>query len=340
MTNEPLRCLLVDNDEDFLSLSLQTFEQRFANAGMPATFIPAASRDEARRLLSTAAPGTFDLVMTDMLFAPLDDPDAPPEEHVNVGADVIRDAVAARVGFVVGYTKSGDTTYARLHASARSSGVDYFCTRADLAAPEHESVISEIVERLRALPDDTAESPATQQADPSRVAVVHGAHNAAREALFPYLRAIGLKPTEFCRALNWTGEGTPPLAATLDQLFARTQAVVVLLTPDESVQLHPAIAQQRNRDERGFQPRPNVYFELGMAWALNRKRTILVSLGDIRTPSDLEGLHVLELSDEPSVRNELYERLETADCAVERTEAMYSAGDFSAAIASFAMDGS
>lgn len=332
----PLACLLVDNAEDFLQLGRRLLHRRLLDLGVPTHVTVAKSSEEAHELFESHGPGHFGLVFTDMLFAPLDSPHAPPENHVPMGIEIVTAAARAKAGFIVGYTKGGGDQYAKLHADARRAGAHFFCTRQQLTAPQPDAVFPELVSAMQragavrppggqaeATPAASATTGQPEHAEDRRlVAVVHGRNNQAVEEVFTWLRAVGLRPVEFRQAISWTQHGSPTIQAALDQLFARTQAVLVLLTPDECVRLHPRLAVDEP-DERGAQPRPNVYFEAGMAWVLNRRRTVFVWLGRVRPASDLAGLHAQVLDDSAERRDELFERLQVAGCDVQRSNAMY-----------------
>ena len=80
-----------------------------------------------------------------------------------------------------------------------------------------------------------------QQVRPSvatrEVFVVHGRNAAARDALFQFLRAIGLHPLEWTEAVRSTGKGSPYIGDILDAAFSRAHAIVVLFTPDDEARL-------------------------------------------------------------------------------------------------------
>lgn len=69
-----------------------------------------------------------------------------------------------------------------------------------------------------------------QLPDPRIVFVVHGRNIGRRDALFRFLRSIGLKPLEWSQALMSTGRTSPYIGEVLDAAFAKAQAVVVLMT--------------------------------------------------------------------------------------------------------------
>ncbi len=112
----------------------------------------------------------------------------------------------------------------------------------------------------------------------SRVFVVHGRNAGARDAMFEFLRAIGLRPIEWAQAVQATGKGSPYIGEILDAAFERAQAVVVLMTPDEIAYLRTEYGHGTNDPETqpAAQARPNVLFEAGMA--MGRDRTAPSSL--------------------------------------------------------------
>lgn len=154
-----------------------------------------------------------------------------------------------------------------------------------------------------------------------RVFVVHGRNSKASRSMFAFLRSLGLKPFEWDQAVALTGEGSPYLGRILDVAFEHAQAVVVLMTPDDVVHLHPDHASGDADPEvrPGGQARPNVLFEAGMAMGRTERRTILVELGEVRTPTDIQGRHVIRLNNSAEMRSALARRLVNADCAVDQS---------------------
>ncbi len=155
--------------------------------------------------------------------------------------------------------------------------------------------------------------------DPRQVFVVHGRNATARDALFDFLRSIGLQPIEWSQAVKLTGEGSPYIGQVLNAAFGAAQAIVVLMTPDEITYLRTEYAN--GADDPDTQPaaqaRPNVLFEAGMALGRSPDRTILVELGAVRPFSDVAGRHALRLDGGPGGRKDLAARLEAAGCSVD-----------------------
>ncbi len=177
---------------------------------------------------------------------------------------------------------------------------------------------------------------ASQGVDTRKVFVVHGRNNAAREALFTFLRAIGLHPLEWSEIVQATGKASPYIGEVLEKGFSIAQAVVVLMTPDDEARLreqYQSANEPPHETELTPQPRPNVLLEGGMALGLFPDRTVIVELGQLRPVSDIGGRHVIRMTDKPERRVDLAQRLETAGCAVNRSGTdWFSAGDFSAAL--------
>ncbi|MCY3912587.1 MAG: nucleotide-binding protein [Chloroflexi bacterium] len=168
------------------------------------------------------------------------------------------------------------------------------------------------------------------------VFVVHGRNGAAREAMFTFLRTIGLHPIEWSEAVKATGGPNPYVGQVLQTAFSLAGAVLVLFTPDDEAWLKPHF---RRPDDPSYetspsgQARPNVLFEAGMAMGGNENRTVLVELGTLRPFSDIAGRHVIRLDDSPGRRQELAQRLGSAGCPVnlDGTD-WYRAGEFEAAL--------
>jgi predicted nucleotide-binding protein len=169
--------------------------------------------------------------------------------------------------------------------------------------------------------------------DTSVVFVVHGRDQAAHDAMFTFLRSIGLKPLEWIEAVRATGKPTPYVGEILDAAFNRAQAVVVLMTPDDEARLRQSLQEPKDPPhEKSLTPqaRPNVFFEAGMAIGRHEDRTVLVELGALRPFSDVGGRHVIRLNNSSQRRQELADRLRTAGCPVNLSGTdWHTAGDFS-----------
>jgi hypothetical protein len=173
------------------------------------------------------------------------------------------------------------------------------------------------------------------------VFVVYGRNLAARDAMFEFLRSLGLEPLDWDKLLAATGEASPYIGDVLAAGFPMAQAVVVLLTPDDEARVRPAFADRRDPPhelELTTQARPNVLFEAGMALAIHPKSTILVELGELRPFSDVAGRHVVRMNDGLEARRSLIGRLRTAGCPIDMNGAWKETGGFTDALLVAAAD--
>ncbi len=174
--------------------------------------------------------------------------------------------------------------------------------------------------------------------DTRRVFVVHGRNERAREAIFTFLRSIGLEPLEWSHAVLETKKTAPYVGEILDAAFKQAHAIVVLFTPDDEARLLGAFGTSgdpEHETELTGQARPNVLFEAGMAFGRSEERTILVELGNLRPFSDTAGRHVIRLDGSTQRRQDLANRLDSAGCPVNiKGTDWHTAGDFEAAIES------
>jgi predicted nucleotide-binding protein len=148
------------------------------------------------------------------------------------------------------------------------------------------------------------------------VFVVYGRDTRASEGMKQLLRAVSLTPVDWEEAVEWTGQASPMILDVIQTAFARVQAAVVLFTPDEFAELRKELQDTGDPevDRWGFQPRPNVFIEAGMALALYRNRTLLVQIGQVRIPSDLHGMHFIRFDGSDKSRHTLITRLTNAGC--------------------------
>lgn len=120
----------------------------------------------------------------------------------------------------------------------------------------------------------------------NKIFVVHGHDDSAKTALEVFLTEIGLEPIVLHRQ--------PDEGKTLIEKFEKHSDVgyaFILLTPDEIAYLEKDESKpddQRNKEKRA---RPNVIFEFGFfVGKLGRARVCCLHTGDVKLPSDLDGL--------------------------------------------------
>ena len=140
--------------------------------------------------------------------------------------------------------------------------------------------------------------------------IVHGHDDKAKAALENFLKSLGIQVLTFSRA------GANDLTGTnLDAALGgieRANVVFLLFTPDEQTSLHDpdtgqyAAMSENGEPGAGWQPRPNVLIEAGIAVAVARKKTALLKLGTIRRISDIDGVRHIEMH-KPHVHDELWD---------------------------------
>ena len=235
-----------------------------------------------------------------------------------------------QISYSPGFYVSGmpKTTYPR-----------YYVGGLDSAAALLESLIDEINEYWEddKQPDSLPRTSADTPDGTNEVFVVHGRNAEARNALYEFLRCIGLRPLEWPEAVDATGKPAPYVGDILDSVFSRAHAVVVLFTPDDEARLKEQFrtdSDPSHEAELTGQARPNVLFEAGMAMARHQERTVLVELGTLRPFSDIAGRHAVRMDNSSQRRQELAQRLEAAGCPVNlRGVDWHSAGDFEDTVA-------
>lgn len=156
--------------------------------------------------------------------------------------------------------------------------------------------------------------------DGNHVFVVHGRNEKVRKALFAFLRAVGVQPIEWNKALALTKKGSPYVGEVIEAAFNKAKVIVVLFTPDDEAKLKSEFIRKGEPNfERRLtgQPRPNVLFEAGMAFGRQPNTTILVQVGRIRAVSDVAGRHIVHLTNSMTSRQQLVSKLKTAGLTVD-----------------------
>jgi predicted nucleotide-binding protein len=168
--------------------------------------------------------------------------------------------------------------------------------------------------------------------DRRNVFVIYGRDAPARHAVFDFLRALGLRPLEWEELVKATGKMAPFLSETVRVGLGLATAVVVLLTPEDVVHLHPGLREQGEptaETEDSMQARPNVLLELGMALDAKPEGTLVLVVGEHRPVTDLGGMSYVRLTGSPECRSRIADRLKVAGCLVNAVGTDWlTAGDF------------
>lgn len=166
------------------------------------------------------------------------------------------------------------------------------------------------------------------------VFVVRGRDDAAFGALVALLRALDLRVVTWDDATRGADGGSPHTLEIVRAGIAMSDAVVVLMTPDDLGNVKPQYLQDRDNPREATpsgQARQNVVFEAGWAMALNQKGVVLVRVGDVRPLSDIDGLNYVWLTGDLSSRRALITRLRNCDLDLDdSTDEWRTAGTFEA----------
>lgn len=164
------------------------------------------------------------------------------------------------------------------------------------------------------------------------VFVVYGRDEPARRAVFDFLRALDLRPLEWEALVQGTGTTVPFLSEAVLTGLDLAPAVVVLMTPEDVVHLHPDLHEPNEKEAEtraALQARPNVLLELGMALAAKPAGTLVLLIGKHRPVTDLGGLNFISIADTPDCRRKIAARLKQAGCLVDDSgNDWLTAGDF------------
>jgi predicted nucleotide-binding protein len=216
---------------------------------------------------------------------------------------------------------------ALLLAGDNNISVQKYATPQDLAElrgiPNHVSVavpnVADSPSRAIARKGKARKLPKTKE---NTVFVVHGRDKKLQDAMYELLRALGLKVQEWghaIRAARGRG-GNPYVNDVVTNIMDQAQAIVVMLSPDDEVKLKSQFITRDERSSEGKlrgQSRPNVIFETGIAIGTHHKKTVIVQVGDVKSFTDIGGMHILRLSGTDSSRHELANRLADLGCKID-----------------------
>jgi predicted nucleotide-binding protein len=209
---------------------------------------------------------------------------------------------------------------------ARDNGVNYqpYAEPPDLVEMRHATAPARAPPPTSAAPVSTTNRPAGKKLGKTKVRatkdnsifVVHGRDAKLNQDMYAFLASIGIVPMEWDQAIKAAKGGANPVVGdVISQAMERVQGVMILFSPDEEAKVRTKFAsasdKKKNLHLKGFQPRPNVIFEAGLALGAHSDKTILVQVGTVRDISDIAGKHMVHLSDSFADRKRLADRLES-----------------------------
>lgn len=172
--------------------------------------------------------------------------------------------------------------------------------------------------------------------DTRRVFIIYGRNSKAYESIVQFVHALGLVPKSFAETRSELG-GAPYIVDVVSKGMDAAQATIALFSPDEISFLRPELSSTTDSEAemQRWQSRPNVLFEAGMALAMDRNRTIPVTMGTVEMPSDLGGVHLIRMDNKPHSRSLLKDALKAAGCDINEATKWWDssvAGDFEACV--------
>jgi predicted nucleotide-binding protein len=211
-------------------------------------------------------------------------------------------SVYPRIHRVVNETGLERHLAALLYAMRNGINVNRFSTKDERA--DVSTFLGAAVNRRREQDDAPRPPPATsarkstakksgRRTKGKTIFVVHGRDNALRESMFAFLRALQLEPLEWDQAIRRARRGANPFVGdVIDRVMDQAQAVLVLFSPDDLVQLKDQFVASHEKNAEGKprgQARPNVIFEAGLAMGRHQEKTVFVQVGDVKPFSDIGG---------------------------------------------------
>lgn len=223
------------------------------------------------------------------------------DRHVNrLVASIAADQLVSRRAAVMLLARKLQINFAR------------FASADDLAEMRGHSVSQTSIEGPSLAPKAQGREPARPAVKPTKtntLFVVHGRDARLNEDMFGFLRALSLNPIEWSKAVAKTRGNNPDVDKIIGGQMKTVQGIIVMISPDEQAKLKPQFCEAKTEGNLQDQARPNVLFEAGWAFGAYPEKTLLVQVGKTRPISDLGGKHILRLSNTPTSRKELAQRL-------------------------------
>ncbi|MBX7490002.1 DUF3378 domain-containing protein [Helicobacter turcicus] len=146
--------------------------------------------------------------------------------------------------------------------------------------------------------------------------IVYGHDKIAKEQLEYILQKLDIQTAQITNNTGMT------IIEALEKETSRVHAGIILLTPDD-ISLSKKDYEAHKDNIEGYihaRARQNVILEMGMIMAkLGRKNTIILSKGEVETPSDIDGIFRLQFKENPKeILKKLVERLEECGFVIDK----------------------
>jgi predicted nucleotide-binding protein len=153
------------------------------------------------------------------------------------------------------------------------------------------SLVNIVVPQPISIPDPSPakppESPVKDANMSKKVFIVHGHDETAKLSLENFIYSVGLEPI----VLHRQPDGGRTIIEKFEEHANEISYAFILMTPDEITYLRSESEKADTDRKKEFRARPNVIFEFGyFVGALSRKKVCCIHTGNVKLPSDLNGL--------------------------------------------------
>jgi hypothetical protein len=278
-----MRVLYVDNDDDLRQRYVRNLRSELRKVLNEEIHVEECAEVEDAREVIDQRGSEFSIIICDLLFAPIDRPGAPEEDHEPRGLEVVALASETTSAVVVALSVGNSKRFPFLSDDAEKRGATLVRLKGmiqDGARYGWTGFARDIADKLKA----------TAGPGITRAFIVHGRDPSHyREQVARLIeRTTSLEPIIL--------DEQPNKGLSLIEKFrahARPDGVaIIIMTGDDVAYLKSAgPASSRPR------PRQNVILELGyFLGTLPRDRTIVLREEDLEGPSDIEGVSYYDLS--------------------------------------------
>ncbi|MCH7878995.1 MAG: nucleotide-binding protein [candidate division Zixibacteria bacterium] len=198
-----------------------------------------------------------------------------------------------------------------------------------------DDVTDEFISGIVNIPVETEFTTQEIHSQRDKVFIVHGRDHITKTAMSVLLREVGLEVITWEKAKSFIKRGSPFTLDVVKRGIAESDAVVVLVTPDDEGRTRSEFENQVNGADSDGSPlfgqaRQNVIYEAGMAFGVKPESTVIVEFGSVRSLSDLDGLQVIRMrsADKEVNKEQLLNALRNAGLTFAEKETDWLSVDF------------
>ena len=192
---------------------------------------------------------------------------------------------------IIGESKYTSTAYVAMEEADLPDGICMIVSRQEIVtnADYTKKITGRILKECESLIEETPNTPKIPM-DKSKVFIVHGHDNAAKEAVARFIEKIGLEAIILHEQASSGKMIIEKIEANSNVGFG-----IVLYTPCDLG------ASQEKKDELKPRARQNVIFEHGyLIGKIGRKNVSALVKGDVETPNDISGVVYIKMDEADS----------------------------------------